>query len=393
MLTQLPVSVYDKHGEEVERYEIISREANEYERTLIRRVNQRLCTEDFVVMEYHDILPVKMYGLSGEDYNYLLGPFAYGSLESEEIRLYMKRERIEDFPRVQLRESMLAANLILNSFLGSDRRDGEMDDKKGPKEGGYPGIDLMESCLKEDENIRMSSLVGEELRQSDTFQSNHTQADENVLYQYIEQGNAEYLKKNYDLLYLSHPVILDDPHKNEEYMAVIGISLASRAAIRGGLTSKEGFLVNDIYLKKLSGCRSITEIYDLVKEAHIYCASQVRKKQQAGMTNQYVERCKKLIISRRLETIGLGELAEEVGITKDYLSRLFKQYEGIPIVEYILNVKIEAACNMLKYSDRQVNEIADYLSFGSLSYFSRIFKKRVGRSPKQYRKEIKGKNK
>ena len=101
-----------------------------------------------------------------------------------------------------------------------------------------------------------------------------------------------------------------------------------------------------------------------------------------------MERCKKIIISRRLETIELGELAEKMGISKEYLSRLFKQHEGSPIVEYILNVKIEAACNMLKYSDRQVNEIADYLSFGSLSYFSRIFKKKMGVSPQQYRKMI-----
>lgn len=371
MLTQLPVYVYDKHGKEIEKYEIISRNANRYERTLIQKINQRLDTEHFVALEYNEILPVRMYGLSGADHNYLLGPFAYGSLESKEIKLYMRREKIEDFPRVQIRESLLAANLILNTFLGKD-----------------PGIDLLESCLKEDEDTRMLSLVSEELRQNDNFQSNHTQDDENVLYQYIEQGDAQYLRRNYDLLYLSHPVILEDPRKNEEYMAVIGISLASRAAIRGGLTSKEGFLVNDIYLKKLSECKSITEIYDLVKEAHVYCASQVRKKRQAGMTNQYVEKCKKIIISQRLEPINLENLAKEVGISKDYLSRLFKQHEGIPVVEYILTVKIDAACNMLKYSDRQVNEIADYLSFGSLSYFSRIFKKKMGVSPQQYRKEL-----
>ncbi|MCI9439951.1 MAG: helix-turn-helix transcriptional regulator [Ruminococcus sp.] len=394
MLTQLPVYVYDRNGEEIEKYEIISRNVNVFESSLIREINQRLKTENFVVMEYHDILPVRMYGLRGAGHNYLLGPFAYGSLESEEIQLYMRREKIEDFPRVQIRESLLAANLILNT-LSDDRCQSSSVGRSGV-EGpdrerfwdGDAGIDLLESCLKEDEDIRMLSLVSEELRQNDNFQSNHTQDEENALYQYIEQGDAEYLQKNYDFLYLSHPVILEDLRRNEEYMAVIGISLASRAAIRGGLTSKEGFLVNDIYLKKLSQCKSITEIYDLVKEAHIYCASQVKKKRQARITNQYVERCKKIIISRRLETIELGELAEKMGISKEYLSRLFKQHEGIPIVEYILNVKIEAACNMLKYSDRQVNEIADYLSFGSLSYFSRIFKKKMGVSPQQYRKMI-----
>ena len=347
-----------------------------YEYTLIQETLQKLSAKDFAVTDYGEGLPVKMYGLKGTEYDYLLGPFAYGALDSDKIRNYMRRNHIEDFPRVQLRVSLLAANLVLNI----------LSDGEGLPAGD--GIDLLESCLEEDEDIRMYSLVDEELRQSDAFQSNHTQADENVLYRHIEQGNVEYLKKNYDLLYLPHPVILGDILRNEEYMAVIGISLASRAAIRGGLTSKEGFLVNDIYLKRLSACKNVTQIYDLVKEVHIYCASQVRKKQQSGMTNQYVERCKKLIISRRLETIDLGNLAEEVGISKEYLSKLFKQHEGIPVVEYILNIKVEAACNMLQYSDRQVQEIADYLSFGSLSYFSRIFKKKTGMSPQQYRKEM-----
>ncbi len=376
MLTQLPIYVYDKYGTKIETYEIVPRKIPTYEYTLIQETLQKLPAKDFAVTDYGEGLPVKMYGLKGTEYDYLLGPFAYGALDSDKIRNYMRRNHIEDFPRVQLRVSLLAANLVLNI----------LSDGEGLPAGD--GIDLLESCLEEDEDIRMYSLVDEELRQSDAFQSNHTQADENVLYRHIEQGNVEYLKKNYDLLYLPHPVILGDILRNEEYMAVIGISLASRAAIRGGLTSKEGFLVNDIYLKRLSACKNVTQIYDLVKEVHIYCASQVRKKQQSGMTNQYVERCKKLIISRRLETIDLGNLAEEVGISKEYLSKLFKQHEGIPVVEYILNIKVEAACNMLQYSDRQVQEIADYLSFGSLSYFSRIFKKKTGMSPQQYRKEM-----
>ena len=53
---------------------------------------------------------------------------------------------------------------------------------------------------------------------------------------------------------------------------------------------------------------------------------------------------------------------------------------------YILNVKLEAACNMLKFSDRKIGEISDYLSFGSLNYFSRIFTKHMGMSPKEYRR-------
>lgn len=373
MLTQLPVSVYDKSGTELEKYEITPRKMNPYECMLAQELIRRLQNEEFAAAEYDGTLPVKMYGLKGMECDYLLGPFAYGSLDTDTIRNHMRRHKLEEFPQVQLRDSLLAANLIWNACEdGADEF----------------GIDLLEGGLKEDEDDRMHFLIEEELRQNDAFQCNHTQADENVLYQYVERGDVEYLKKNYDLLYLQHPVILDDICKNEEYMAVIGISLASRAAIRGGLTSKEGFLVNDIYLKRLAACKSVGEIYHLVKEAHVYCASQVRNKKRTGNTNPYVERCKKLIIAKRLEPIELETLAAEAGISKEYLSKLFKQYEGIPVTEYILNIKMEAACDMLRYSDRKVREIADYLNFGSLSYFSRIFKKKTGKSPQQFRKDL-----
>lgn len=371
MLTQLPICIYDRQGNELEKYEIIERNANEYESALIKEINRRLQTEEVVMMEYDAVLPVRVYGLRGKERHYLLGPFAYGSLDSKEIKTYMRRGKIEDFPRIQIRESLLAANLVFNGV--TDREN---------------GIDLLESSPGEDEDIRMHSLINEELRQSDNFQSNHTQDEENILYRYIEQGDAEYLKKNYDYMILSHPMILEDARRNEEYMAVIGISLASRAAIRGGLTSKEGFLANDIYLKKLSACRTIQEIHDLQKEASIYFAAQVRKKRQAGNSNLYVERCKKRILSSIQETAGAGQLAKEMGLSEDYLSKLFRQYEGVSVTEYIQNVKIEAACNMLKYSDRQIGAIADYLNFCSLSYFSRVFKKRMGMSPQQYRGNI-----
>ena len=371
MLTQLPIHVYDRQGKELEQYEIMERNGDEYEGALIKEINRRLMTEDVVTMEYDTVLPVRIYGLRGEERNYLLGPFAYGSLDSKDIKAYMRRRKIEDFPRVQIRESLLAANLILNGIAG-----------------GGSGTDMLESRWDENEEIRMYSLVNEELRQSDNFQSNHTHDEENILYRYIEQGDVEYLRKNYDYMYLRHPIILEDAHKNEEYMAVIGISLASRAAIRGGLTSKEGFLINDIYLKKLSACRTIAETHDLLKEASLYCAAQVRKKLRAGRCNPYVERCKKRILSSMQETVGAGDLAKETGLSMDYLSKLFRRYEGVSVTEYILNVKIEAACNMLKYSDRQIGAIADYLSFGSLSYFSRVFKRKTGMSPQQYRKNI-----
>ena len=51
----------------------------------------------------------------------------------------------------------------------------------------------------------------------------------------FRNGDMEYLKKNHEKIDLPHPMIISDSVKNEEYMAVTGISMAARFAIEGGV--------------------------------------------------------------------------------------------------------------------------------------------------------------
>lgn len=107
----------------------------------------------------------------------------------------------------------------------------------GRGEYAASGRENVQTKDKENRNL----IVNEELRQLDAFQKNHTYIEEQVLYDHIKAGDVEYLK-NRELYHTpSHPVLIEDLKKNEEYMAVISISLAARAAIEGGLSSAEGF--------------------------------------------------------------------------------------------------------------------------------------------------------
>ena len=230
--------------------------------------------------------------------------------------------------------------------------------------------------------------VWEEVWQMEVFQRNHTYQEEEKLYDHIREGNVAYLEQHIDDIELPHPILLDDVKKNEEYMAVTGISLAARAAVEGGISSKEAFLYNDLFLKKIAACRDIQDIHKVQGEGYLQFARLVgnRRKKETAL-NRHVEECKKAVIARRFEQISIDELAESVGISKEYLQKLFKQYEGIPITEYIIDKKLEAALNMLVFSDRKISEIADHLHFGSVAHFSLVFKRKMGQSPKEYRSE------
>jgi len=81
-------------------------------------------------------------------------------------------------------------------------------------------------------------------------------------------------------------------------------------------------------------------------------------------------------------------IASELNMSSRYLSDLLKQETGKTALELIHISLISEAKNLLKTADQNVSEIAYTLGFENLPYFSRLFKKEVGVSPNQYKKQI-----
>lgn len=367
--SQIPLHIFSKDGKSIAEYGGTS--ASEYDKNKINLLKNLLRNQDFVSLPYDAPLPVFVFGCRGKDYDFILGPFAYGKLDSFECRRLIKKEKMGSFPERSIPDVLTIASLLFELYSDAD----------------YSSDDLYELLYEASASSDFEkSLTHETVRQLDSFEKNHTLLEEDDFFLHITNGDTEILQKNYDSLRPSYPVIINNILKNEEYMAVLIISFGWRAAIRGGLASAEAFLMNDLYLQQLASCKNIKDIHSLVKKSIISSSEQVRRKKREKGLNYYVEECKKYIISKRFEKLDLQTIADEIGISKEYLQKLFKHYEGIPITEYILNVKLEAAQNMLKYSDKKVSDIADYLCFGTLSYFSDIFKRKIGCSPNAYRK-------
>jgi len=80
-------------------------------------------------------------------------------------------------------------------------------------------------------------------------------------------------------------------------------------------------------------------------------------------------------------------MADQLHVSPGYLSDLLKQETGKTAIELIHIFLISEAKNLLKGADNTVAEIANTLGFENLPYFSRLFKKEVGMSPVQYKKQ------
>ena len=84
-------------------------------------------------------------------------------------------------------------------------------------------------------------------------------------------------------------------------------------------------------------------------------------------------------------TISIERVAENVQLTASYVSTLFKKATGVAFSQYLLQYRIEIAKDMLNNSKKKISEISEKAGFGTYNNFVRMFKKKVGISPSQYR--------
>ncbi len=99
---------------------------------------------------------------------------------------------------------------------------------------------------------------------------------------------------------------------------------------------------------------------------------------------QIVANVKKYINDHIDEKLTLNKVAEAFNISSNYLSILFSKSNDIGFIDYVNQSKVAAAKEMMRTGNRKIYEISDVLGFESAFYFSRVFKKVTGMSPRDY---------
>ena len=82
---------------------------------------------------------------------------------------------------------------------------------------------------------------------------------------------------------------------------------------------------------------------------------------------------------------GVSDIAEKVGVSSAYLSRIYKQACGATIIDQIQNCRMKEAVRLLQDSSLPTNEIYEHTGYSSNNYFYRVFKKRWGVTPGAFR--------
>lgn len=166
---------------------------------------------------------------------------------------------------------------------------------------------------------------------------------------------------------------------------IVTVTLASRAAIQGGLDAEEALSLSDTYIQRcelLSRQEQITNLQYHMVEDFTRRVSQVRRGKNGSRLAIEVSGYIRRHLSQPIST---QALADALFLSRPYLASKFKQETGETLTDFILLEKTEEGKRLLRYTDKHLTAIAAYLGFSSSSHFSRVFKKYAGCTPREYR--------
>ena len=159
----------------------------------------------------------------------------------------------------------------------------------------------------------------------------------------------------------------------------------SRAAVEGGAGLERLFRLNYDYMGQLWGidrfedlCVWIVGALDTFMDT-VYQIRQVKNAKLIGEATAYIR-------AHYGEPLTLEGVAQKVFVSPFYLSHLFKEELDLTFVEYLTRVRIEEAKRLLAESNLSVLGVAEKVGYEDGSYFSKVFRKVTGLTPKLYRR-------
>ena len=190
----------------------------------------------------------------------------------------------------------------------------------------------------------------------------------------------------YGLSVNSHGMCRCPFHNDHTPSMKVTAAMITRICWQNGMELERTFRLSDFYIQKLDDARTIEDVRRIHDDMVLDFTEKMRRILKKP-NSKHIRACKEYIYAHIKERITVEDLAQALGVSPSYLSRLFKKETGESISAYIRARKIMVAENLLKYTDHSMIEIANQLSFSSESHFIQQFREVVGMTPKKYRDE------
>lgn len=165
-----------------------------------------------------------------------------------------------------------------------------------------------------------------------------------------------------------------------------GITLATRAAVEGGLPVEVAYPLADKYFLQIEAHTNVLHLYQVFSAAVMDLARRVRDHSEWAGYSPVVRRCLGYIAAHVHEPIRVTDVARLIPMTPESLSRLFRRETGASVKTHITRAKILEAQTQLAYTDLPLAQISGLLGFSSQSQLSVSFRLATGMTPQEYRR-------
>ncbi len=177
---------------------------------------------------------------------------------------------------------------------------------------------------------------------------------------------------------------LTDPLRNLKNYAIITNTLLRKAAQDGGVHPIYLDSVSSDFARRIEQVPEPTQMQEFMAEMfRAYCRL-VHKHSMSGYS-QPIQKTIIRIDSDLTADLSLSALAEAQGINASYLSALFRRETGETVTEYVNRKRVELAAHLLSTTSLQVQTVAQHCGFADVHYFTKVFKKLTGETPRQFR--------
>lgn len=231
-------------------------------------------------------------------------------------------------------------------------------------------------------NVRTNSLF------------HHDPILERRIYQLVEEGNVEEIIPYYKAFMARGDFKLGVLSKKSNLrslknITIATITLATRAAIRGGVHPEDAYTKGDIMIQELEVLDTVDKV-NWFREQILFEFTNMVAKTKRRKYSKKVTLCQELIYKHLYDPdLSLTFIANKLQLNKKYLSNLFKKEVGISINQFIHQQKINEAKKLLVYFNRSISEVSNDLNFTDQSHFTRVFKQYTHKTPKQFIDESK----
>lgn len=241
-------------------------------------------------------------------------------------------------------------------------------------------------------NIQVLSMYSADPYYSEMeSEKKHTPYETEVIfYGCIERGDVEGTSRMLTALWNQNIVVgrmSNNDLKQMQYFAVCCITLAIRAAIRGGVSEVRAYNLSDEYIQKIDSMKKAEEVPEFLAAKAVELAKLVANSSKKKISHPIVKKAANYIEENLYQKITPSQVAEYCSVSKDHLSLLFRLNTGETAAKYILREKLSESRRLINRGLSN-SQIAYQLGFCSESHFIAKYKEHYGTTPGEERKNL-----